>query len=295
MATSQLMFNVYLKSDMIQFLLSKKFAVQALMAVLVACIAISSAYFYLITYTEQDQVVEVPDLTGYDMYEAEVFLKESRLEAKIIDSLYLPAKKGGEIVDQEPIPGSSVKTGRKIYLTIARYEAPMVKLPNIIDQTIPLAMAKLNSYDIKVDQIIHRPSDCTDCVIGIEIKGKKVAVGAKLAKGSKINLVVAKGSKINLVVGEGATGEKIAVPMLYGLTVDEAQKLLNLDGLNIGATPYLDCETAEDSLNAHVFRQNPAPEGFAVISRGSSIDLYLTSDQSQVPDVNLDSIKALLK
>jgi len=294
-ATSQLMFNVYLKSDMIQFLLSKKFAVQALMAVLVACIAISSAYFYLITYTEQDQVVEVPDLTGYDMYEAEVFLKESRLEAKIIDSLYLPAKKGGEIVDQEPIPGSSVKTGRKIYLTIARYEAPMVKLPNIIDQTIPLAMAKLNSYDIKVDQIIHRPSDCTDCVIGIEIKGKKVAVGAKLAKGSKINLVVAKGSKINLVVGEGATGEKIAVPMLYGLTVDEAQKLLNLDGLNIGATPYLDCETAEDSLNAHVFRQNPAPEGSAVISRGSSIDLYLTSDQSQVPDVNLDSIKALLK
>jgi len=279
------MFNVYLKSDMIQFLLSKKFAVQALMALLVACIAIGSAYFYLITYTEQDQVVEVPDLTGYDMYEAEVFLKESRLEAKIIDSLYLPAKKGGEIVDQEPIPGSSVKTGRKIYLTIARYEAPMVKLPNIIDQTIPLAMAKLNSYDIKVDQIIHRPSDCTDCVIGIEIKGMKVAVGAKLAKGSKINLVV----------GEGATGEKIAVPMLYGLTVDEAQKLLNLDGLNIGATPYLDCETAEDSLNAHVFRQNPAPEGFAVISRGSSIDLYLTSDQSQVPDVNLDSIKALLK
>jgi beta-lactam-binding protein with PASTA domain len=284
-ATSQLMFNVYLKPNMIQFLLSKKFAVQALMALLVACIAIGSAYFYLITYTEQDQVVEVPDLTGYDMYEAEVFLKESRLEAKIIDSLYLPAKKGGEIVDQEPIPGSSVKTGRKIYLTIARYEAPMVKLPNIIDQTIPLAMAKLNSYDIKVDQIIHRPSDCTDCVIGIEIKGMKVAVGAKLAKGSKINLVV----------GEGATGEKIAVPMLYGLTVDEAQKLLNLDGLNIGATPYLDCETAEDSLNAHVFRQNPAPEGFAVISRGSSIDLYLTSDQSQVPDVNLDSIKALLK
>ena len=279
------MFNVYLKPNMIQFLLSKKFAVQALMALLVACIAIGSAYFYLITYTEQDQVVEVPDLTGYDMYEAEVFLKESRLEAKIIDSLYLPAKKGGEIVDQEPIPGSSVKTGRKIYLTIARYEAPMVKLPNIIDQTIPLAMAKLNSYDIKVDQIIHRPSDCTDCVIGIEIKGMKVAVGAKLAKGSKINLVV----------GEGATGEKIAVPMLYGLTVDEAQKLLNLDGLNIGATPYLDCETAEDSLNAHVFRQNPAPEGSAVISRGSSIDLYLTSDQSQVPDVNLDSIKALLK
>lgn len=285
MSTSQLMFNVYLKLDMLKFIFSKKFIVQSLLALLVVCVAISGAYNYLISYTERDEVVEVPDLTGYDIFEAEVFLKDSRLEAKIIDSLYLPNKAGGEIVDQEPIPGSSVKTGRKIYLTIARYGAPMVKLPNIIDQTLPLAMAKLNSYDIKVDQIINRPSDCTDCVIGIEIKGKKVLVGTKLAKGTKINLLV----------GEGATGEKISVPMLYGLTVDEAQKLLNLDGLNLGATPYLDCENAEDSLSARVFRQNPAPDGSAVISRGSSIDLYLTSDQSQIPNVNLDSIKALLK
>jgi eukaryotic-like serine/threonine-protein kinase len=279
------MFNVYLKPDMLKFIFSKKFIVQSLLALLVVCVAIGGAYNYLISYTERDEVVEVPDLTGYDIFEAEVFLKDSRLEAKIIDSLYLPNKTGGEIVDQEPIPGSSVKTGRKIYLTIARYGAPMVKLPNIIDQTLPLAMAKLNSYDIKVDQIINRPSDCTDCVIGIEIKGKKVPVGTKLAKGSKINLLV----------GEGATGEKIPVPMLYGLTVDEAQKLLNLDGLNLGATPYLDCENAEDSSSARVFRQNPAPDGSAVISRGSSIDLYLTSDQSQMPNVNLDSIKALLK
>jgi len=284
-STSQLMFNVYLNPDMLKFIFSKKFVIQFLLASIFSGFAIGGAYFYLVSYTQQDKVVEVPDLSGYDVFEAEAFLKDSKLEAKLIDSLYLPNKSGGEIVDQEPIPGSSVKTGRKIYLTIARYGAPMVKLPNIIDQTLPLAMAKLNSYDIKVDQIINRPSDCTDCVIGVEIKGKKTPVGTKLSKGSKINLLV----------GEGATGEKISIPMLYGLTVDEAQKLLNLDGLNLGATPYLDCENAEDSLNARVFRQNPAPEGSSKISRGSSIDLYLTSDQSQMPEVNLDSIKALLK
>lgn len=270
---------------MLQFIFSKRFIVQLALALIIACSAMAGAYYYLIAYTEKDRVTEVPDLEGYDVFEAEAFLKKSSLEAMVIDSLYLADKRGGEIVDQEPIPGTSVKTGRKIYLTISRYGAPMVKLPNIIDQTLPLALAKLNSYDIQVNQIINKPSDCTDCVVGMELKGKKIDVGTKMPKGSKIDLIV----------GAGATGEKIPVPMLYGLTVEEAQKLLNLDGLNLGATPYLDCENAEDSLNARIFRQNPSPYQSTMISRGSSVDLYLTSDQSQMPDINLDSIKSLLK
>jgi eukaryotic-like serine/threonine-protein kinase len=272
-------------SFMFKYIFSKKFAVQFILALALVTAAIAGGYIYLVSYTEQDEVVEVPELSGYDVFEADAILNEAHLSSDIVDSLYLPEKKGGEIVDQEPIGGSFVKTGRKIYLTISRYGAPMVKLPNIIDQTLPLAMAKLKSYDINVDQIINKPSDCTDCVIGVEMNGKKLVAGSKLSKGSKINLIV----------GEGATGEKISIPMLYGLSLDEAQKLLNLDGLNIGATPYIDCENSEDSLNAKVFRQNPAPSENTMTTRGSSIDLYLTSDYSQIPEVNLDSIKSLLK
>ena len=55
-----------------------------------------------------------------------------KLDPEVIDSLYLPDTRGGVVVDQEPIKGSMVKTDRKIYLTIARYSSPMVKLPNVI-------------------------------------------------------------------------------------------------------------------------------------------------------------------
>ena len=160
----------------------------------------------------------------------------------------------------------------------------MVKLPNIIDQTLPLALAKLNSYGIDVGEIINKPSDCTDCVIGVEIKGEKVKAGTPLNKGQRVNLIV----------GEGDTGEKIAIPTLYGLSVEEAQQLANLQGLNIGATPYLDCDNEADSAMARVFRQNPEPDESNKISRGASIDIFLSPDLSKVPPVNVDSLKAQL-
>lgn len=255
-----------------------------ILALLVVALAFTGAYYFLLQYTKQEGVVEVPSLIGYDMFEAETILKDLSLEGLVVDSLYLPKKRGGEIVDQEPIEGSAVKQNRKIYLTIARYNAPMVRIPDVLNQTLALAVAKLESFDLKINKLINRPSDCTDCVVGLERNGKKISPGAP----------VEKGAAIDLIIGEGATGEKIPIPMLFGLSLDEAQHLLNKEGLNIGATPYLDCETAEDSAKAKVFRQLPEPNQNAKISRGSSIDVYLSPDETKMPPVNLDSIRSQL-
>src|SRR5690606_2248155 len=120
-------------------------------------------------------------------------------EAEVIDSLYLPDMRGGEVVDQQPPADSKVKKGRKIYLTIARYRAPMVKMPNIIDQTLPLALAKLSSYGLNVGEITYKPSECTDCVIEALINSKSVSSGKTINKGAKIDLVV----------GGGKSGESV--------------------------------------------------------------------------------------
>ena len=161
----------------------------------------------------------------------------------------------------------------------------MVKLPNIIDQTLPLAIAKLNSYGIEVGEIINKPSDCTDCIIGVSSKGKPLKPGSPLSKGQKVDLVV----------GGGESGEMISIPILYGLTVEQAGKILNLEGLNIGATPYIDCETQADSAMARIFQQTPEPGRDRMISRGASIDVFLSADLTQVPPVNLDSLKARIR
>jgi beta-lactam-binding protein with PASTA domain len=267
---------------MLKLIFTRKFLLHGATALLVFCLALTGAYFFLLNYTRQDAIVEVPDLHGYDIVEAESVLKELSLEGLVIDSLYLPGKRKGEVVDQQPIPGSSIKQHRKIYLTITRFSSPMVKLPNILDQTLPLVIAKLNSYGIEVGEIMYKPSECTDCVLGASIRGKSVKIGAPLSKGQRVDLIV----------GAGASSERISIPIVYGLSAGEAEKLLAIEGLNLGATVYLDCETSADSASAKIFRQTPAPEPANKIARGASIDVYLSNDLSKIPPVSVDSLKA---
>lgn len=270
---------------MLKHLFSKRFSLNVILALVVIVATVLGSYYYLKFYTRQDRIVEVPDLSGYDIVEAESILDELTLEGIVVDSLYLPEHRGGEIVDQEPLANSTVKENRKIYLTIARYSSPMVKLPNIEDQTLPLALAKLSSYGIEVGEIINRPSECTDCVLEVQIGGNTIDPGAAITKGQRIDLVV----------GEGETGEAVSIPMVFGLNADEARTLLNRDGLNLGATVYIDCEDQDDSTRARIYRQTPDPDPNERISMGTSIDVYLSPEQDKLPDVNLDSIKSSLK
>ena len=270
---------------MIQFIFSKKFLIQLAIAIAIILVVMTGAYYYLKHYTRQADALELINLEGYDIVEAEAILQNIDLKPVLIDSQYLPEKKGGEIVDQEPIAGSMVKKERKIYLTIARYSSPMVKLPNVIDQTLPLAMAKLSSFDIQIGDLRYKSSDCTNCVLAVEVDGEEVEIGSNLVKGQEVNLVV----------GEGETGEMVAVPLLIGLSINEAQILLNRTGLNLGATPCPDCETEQDSLAAKIYRHVPRHADGSHLNLGGSIDVYLTSDESKIPEVNVDSTKAQIQ
>ena len=257
---------------MIQFIFSRKFLINLVLAIGAIAIFLGSTYVFLSNYTRPDEVTEVPDVVGFDIIEAEATLKHGLLQAVIVDSLFIKAKRGGEIVSQEPSEGSSVKENRKIYLTITRYSSPMVKMPNIF-QGLPAALARLNSYRFEIGEISSKPAECTDCVIDVIYKGKSVKVGTK----------VPEGARLNLVVGAGTTGELIPVPVLYGMDTAQVLTFLQLKGLNLGAAPCADCETAEDSAKAVVYRQLPEPDEENMISIGSSIDVFLTSDSSLVP------------
>lgn len=243
---------------------------------------IFSVYYYLLSYTKSGESVEVPDLAGLDIVEAEAALKQLHLQYQVVDSLYLPGKRGGEIVDQEPIATSVVKTERKIFLTVSRYKSPMIKFPNVLDQTLPLAIAKLTSYGFKVGDLIYKPSDCKDCVVDVQIRGKSIEPGTNIPKGKSVNIVV----------GQGFTNEIVGVPVLYGLKIPEAQKVLHLQGLNLGATIFdLEMQTRQDSMASVIYRQSPAPSEEKSIPSGSSVDVYLSSDLSKVPPVHVDSLK----
>lgn len=271
---------------MIRFLFSRTFLIQLVLALLLIGLCIGGTYYYLLSYTKLGESIEVPNLTGYDIIEAEAELKQLDLQLEVIDSLYQPGKRGGEIVDQQPIPTSLVKSNRKIYLTISRYSTPMKELPNVTEQTTAIAIAKLTSYRFKIGELSHKASNyCSDCVLAVKVKDKVIEPGTRLREGQTVDLVV----------GQESTGELVSVPMVYGLSETEAQKLLNMHNLNLGAAPYdEDCVTKADSVAARVYRQSP--EENEMLPIGSNVNVFLASDLSKIPEgINIDSIKGATK
>ena len=106
--------------NIIKFLKSKFVWGNILAAVILSIIVLVLLSWWLKSYTHHNESVEVPDLTGYYVEEAELILSELDLKYEVIDSVYKRELKPGEIAEQSPAPKTSVKKNRKIYITINR-------------------------------------------------------------------------------------------------------------------------------------------------------------------------------
>ena len=92
------------------------------------CIAL---WVWMITYTKHGESVEVPEVKGMIINDAEYALDELDLVAVVVDSAYVRKQPAGIVLEQKPAPGSKVKTGREIYLTINQKQTPTNTIPDI--------------------------------------------------------------------------------------------------------------------------------------------------------------------
>ena len=143
-----------------------------------------------------------------------------------------------------------------------------------------MATAKLQSIGLNVGELIYHPANCQNCIVGLQYNGKEITP----------NSPVKKGSTIDLLVGSGTSNEKIPVPYIIGLTLEDAKKKLLAGYLNIGAEIYENCTTAEDSSKAKIFRQYPERSENTFIPMGSAVDVWLTCDTTKI---KVDSLKLL--
>lgn len=257
---------------MIGFLFSRVFWVNVLLAIIFVALLIFVVFYYLDTYTRHGDVVSVPNVNGFEISEVGPLFENKGLRFTIVDSVYFPDVKGGVVVEQDPSGEELVKKNRQVYLTMSSFSPPSVTMPHLVDLTLPLAMAKLASADLNVGELHYKPSDCVNCILGMEVKGKPMKAGTHLPKGSVVSLIV----------GQGASAEQVAVPYLIGLTTNEAAILLAETGLNMGAAPCADCVTERDSTIALVYRQDPPANGLQMVSLGSTVSIFLSVDPARV-------------
>lgn len=217
-------------------------------------------------YTRHGESITVNDLRGMTFDQVKSVLSDNNLEWEIMDSVFDMNKPPLSIVDQNPKPGSKVKQGRTIYLTINATSAPSTEIPDLIGRSsYKYAKMQLESYGLKVGEPVYRPDPHLNAVIGMEANGKPVTRKTKLTKGTVVTLIL----------GDGLGNSRIPVPYLIGLRYDEAEFKLKGYSLNVGAAVVDDGVT--DTSGAVVYKQVPA-YGEGSIRIGEPIDLFLSRE-----------------
>lgn len=233
---------------------------------------------WLASYTNHGETISVPDFAGVKISQLDQFVNGKQVRYQIIDSLYSPKSAKGVVLRQEPEAKALVKENRTIYLYVTSLQPPGVVMPKLIDRSLRQATAMITSYGLKLGKITRTPDECSNCVLDQLVKGRPIAPGKTIPKGTVIDLVI----------GQEAGKEEVEVPCLYGLTKKDALLRLQALALSIGTISY---DNPKDSLVSKVYDQSPSCENIKVTA-GTVIDLFLTTNKSKIP--NTDELKKKL-
>ena len=228
-----------------------------------------SLAIFLRVYTHHGKSISVPDFKGLKMSRAQQIAKHEDLQLQIIDSTFIDYMPKGCIVDQNPRPGTHVKKNRTIFITTNAFNRAKVSVPKVAGLSYRQGKATLEMYGLRVGTLIYRPDFAKNNIL------KQMYNGEEIAEGTRID----KGSSIDLVLGDGHGSNLTPLPNLRGLTQFEAVNELNNSYLNVGKVTIEDAATAADTMNAKVYRQEPAYYGSgARATLGGRIDIWLKAE-----------------
>ena len=179
----------------IDFLKSKVFLNQLILAVAGLFLVVIVALFWLKFKTNHYQKIEVPDLSGVEIEEVESILLDLDLRYEVVDSTkYNPNFPGKSVIEQSPMAGNFVKENRKIYLKLNPASYEMVSVPDVYGKTNRQATALLLSVGYRVGENPTYVNDIAlDVVRGLLFNGKEVKAGQKIPRNSKLEFILGDG------------------------------------------------------------------------------------------------------
>ena len=185
-----------------QFLFTKAFVKQLLLAVVVLIALIFLTLWWLKFTTNHNETTEVPNLAKMSLNKVEEKLDEMSLRYEILDSAnYNPDFPRYSVIEQIPKPGKFVKENRKLYLTLNPSGYRKIEVPNILGRTRRQAEPTLLAMGFEIGKISYRPH-ISDNVLEMRFNGEKLEPGTKIQKTSVIDLIVGDQS-LNKIQTEG--------------------------------------------------------------------------------------------
>ncbi len=177
-----------------KYLTSRVFFCQVLAALAIIAV-LGYLFMHWLTFTtDHGHEIAVPNLSKLTEEQVEDKLDELDLDYVLLDSVdFRGDYPAFTVVEQDPLPGTKVKVGRKVYIKINASGYSSVKLPDLIDKTYREAVPTLKAIGLEEGTITYEPSLGKDMVLAMRYKGRNLKPGERVMKSSKIDLVLGDG------------------------------------------------------------------------------------------------------
>lgn len=223
--------------------------------------------------TKHNREIVVPEFINYPLDEAQLLAEATHVRIEVVDSVYIKRMERGYISRQNPAPGSWVKKGRRVLLTINSVNPQMTKMPNVVGLSLRQAKTEIIAAGLSVGRLYYEKDIATNNVLAQKIDNVEIEPGYELETDTTIDLVL----------GMNSNDSTTFVPNVIGYKYSIAKDILNDNSLNIRRILF--DETVEsyiDSLDAMVYVQIPPYSDSLQYRRGSGVELRLTKDQSKI-------------
>ena len=179
-----------------KYLTSRVFFLQLLSAFAIIAV-LGYLFMHWLTFTtDHGHEIMVPDLRKLTVEQVEEKLDELDLDYELLDSVdFRGDYPKFTVVEQDPLPGTKVKVGRKVYIKINSSGFSSVRIPDLIDKTYREAVPTLKALGLEEGSITYIPNLGKDMVLEMRCKGRNVKPGDRVLKASKIDLVLGDGKE----------------------------------------------------------------------------------------------------
>ena len=217
-------------------------------------------FMFIKVVARQGKEYELPDLRGTSLSELEAGNALS-LRYVVIDSIYDEEKEGGIVVQQDPKPGTMIKTHRKVYVTITSYAPSDVVLPELSNMTVRSAVSALEAAGLRCGRLRFVDSPYRNVILETTSKGKMVYAGQKMNQNDEVDLTVG--------LGETPTGTR--VPFVIGQQPAKARRGILSASMNVGQEHF---EEVTDRSTAVCYKLEPDYTGVTRYPLGTYVEIW---------------------
>ena len=178
---------------LLKFFTSKIFLLNIIISVVISVLLVLTIIKSLHSFTNQDQKIKVPDLTGLTLEEVKIVLEDLKLKYEFLElGAYNPNIPSKTVLLQDPLVGAIVKEKRKIYVTINPERYAKASIPSFYGKTKKEIVQLITNSGFKIGSY-KEINDIGTVVRGLKHKGKKLKAGDMLLKMSVIDIVIGNG------------------------------------------------------------------------------------------------------